>query len=157
MSAGLSTGPAPADRVLVITRLFDGPRSLVFKAWTDSGHLAHWFGPRGFEMTFCKMDLRPGGSYRFGMHSAEGTEHWLQGVYQEIVEPEKLVCTYAWADANGNATRPETLLELTFAEQDGKTSMTLRQSVFESVTACDLHRGGWTSSLDRLAEYVTRA
>jgi len=157
MSAGLSTGPAPADRVLVITRLFDGPRSLVFKAWTDSGQLAHWFGPRGFEMTFCKMDLRPGGSYRFGMHSAEGTEHWLQGVYQEIVEPEKLVCTYAWADANGNATRPETLLELTFAEQDGKTSMTLRQSVFESVTACDLHRGGWTSSLDRLAEYVTRA
>jgi uncharacterized protein YndB with AHSA1/START domain len=157
MSAGLSTGTAPADRVLVISRVFDAPRSVVFKAWIESEHLAHWFGPRGFALTFCKMDLRPGGSYRFGMHSAEGTDHWLQGVYQEIVEPEKLVCTYAWADANGNATRPETLLELTFAEQHGKTTMTLRQSVFESVTACDMHRQGWTSSLDRLAEYVSKA
>ena len=68
MSAGLSTGAAPADRVLVVTRVFDAPRSVVFKAWTDREHLAHWFGPRGFELTFCKMDLRPGGSYRFGMH-----------------------------------------------------------------------------------------
>jgi uncharacterized protein YndB with AHSA1/START domain len=157
MAAGLSAGAEPADRVLVITRVLDAPRSLVFKAWTDRDHLAHWFGPRNFELTFCKMDLRPGGSYRFGMHSAEGTDHWLQGTYQEIVEPEKLVCTYAWADANGNATRPETVLALTFAEQDGKTTMTLRQSVFESVTACDMHRQGWTSSLDRLAEFVTKA
>ena len=156
MSAELSTGSAPADRVLVITRVFDAPRNVVFKAWTEREHLAQWFGPRGFELTLCTMDLRPGGSYRFGMHSAEGTDHWLQGVYQEIVEPEKLVCTYAWADANGNATRPETVLELTFAEQDGKTAMTLRQSVFESVTACDMHRQGWNSSLDRFAEYVTK-
>ena len=156
MSAGLNTGPAPADRVLVITRVFDAPRNVVFKAWTERDHLAQWFGPRGFELTLCTMDLRPGGSYRFGMHSAEGTDHWLQGIYQEIVEPEKLVCTYAWADANGNAIRPETVLELTFAEQDGKTAMTLRQSVFESVTACDMHRQGWTSSLDRFAEYVTK-
>ena len=113
MAAGLSAGAEPADRVLVITRVLDAPRSLVFKAWTDRDHLAHWFGPRSFELTFCKMDLRPGGSYRFGMHSAEGIDHWLQGTYQEIVEPEKLVCTYAWADANGNATRPETVLALT--------------------------------------------
>ena len=157
MAAGVSTGPAPADRVLVITRVFDAPRSLVFKAWTDSEHLARWYGPKGFTLTHCKIDLRPGGAYRYCMRSPEGNDHWLQGVYREIVEPEKLVCTYAWADGNGNATRPETVLALTFAEQDGKTALTLHQSVFESVTACDLHRQGWTSSLDRLAEYVSKA
>jgi uncharacterized protein YndB with AHSA1/START domain len=157
MAAGLSTGPAPADRVLVITRVLDAPRSLVFKAWTDREHLARWYGPKGFTLTSCKIDLRPGGSYRYCMRSPEGTDHWLQGVYREIVEPEKLVCTYAWADANGNATRPETVLALTFAEQDGKTALTLHQSVFESVTACDMHRQGWTSSLDCLADYLAKA
>ncbi len=143
------------DRVLVITRILDAPRSLVFKAWTEPDHLAHWFGPRGFTLTYCQTDLRPGGAYRFGMRSPEGTDHWLQGVYREVIEPEKIVCTYAWADANGNPTRPETILTLTFADHEGKTRLTLHQALFESVTACDMHREGWTSSLDRFEEYVS--
>jgi uncharacterized protein YndB with AHSA1/START domain len=147
----------PHDRVLVITRVFDAPRNLVFKAWTDPEHLANWFGPRGFTMTFCQMDPRAGGSYRFGMRSPEGTDHWLQGTYRELVEPEKLVCSYAWADAQGNRTRPETVLTITLADLGGKTQLTLHQAVFESVTACDAHRQGWTSSLERLAEYVAMA
>ncbi len=143
-----------SDRVLEITRILDAPRTLVFKAWTEPEHLAHWFGPRGFTMTYYRMDLRAGGAYRFGMRSPEGTDHWLQGIYREVIEPEKLVCTYAWADANGNPTRPETLLTLTFADHEGKTRLTLHQALFESVTACDMHRAGWTSSLDRFEEYV---
>ena len=157
MAAGLSTAAAPADRVLVITRVFDAPRSMVFKAWTERDHLAQWFGPRGFTMTMCQMDLRPGGTYRFGMRSTEGSDHWLKGVYREIVEPEKLAFTYAWTDSEGNPTRPETLLVLTFDDDQGKTRFTLHQSVFESVTACDMHRQGWTSSLDRLAEVIAKA
>lgn len=154
MAAGLS-GVAPADRVLIIERVLDAPRSLVFKAWTDSQHLAHWFGPKGFNLTFCEMDLRVGGTYRFGMRSPEGTNHYLKGVYKEIREPEVLVCTYAWTDADGNPTRPETTLSLSFDDiGNGKTRLTLHQALFESITACDAHRAGWTTSLDRLAEFV---
>jgi uncharacterized protein YndB with AHSA1/START domain len=159
MAAGIGTATtAPADRVLVITRVFDAPRNLVFRAWTERDHLAQWFGPRGFTMTMCQMDQRPGGTYRFGMRSTEGSDHWLKGVYREIVEPEKLAFTYAWTDSEGNPTRPETLIVLTFDEEPGnKTRFTLHQSVFESVTACDMHRQGWTSSLDRLAEVIATA
>lgn len=144
----------PQDRVLVITRVFDAPRNLVFKAWTNPEHLANWFGPRGFTMTFCQMDPRAGGSYRFGMRSPAGTDHWVQGVYREFTPPERLVCTYAWADAQGNPTRPETVLTIVLAEIADKTQLTLHQAVFESVTACDAHRQGWTSSLDCLAEFL---
>jgi uncharacterized protein YndB with AHSA1/START domain len=157
MAAGIGTTTAPADRVLTITRIFDAPRSLVFKAWIDRDHLAQWFGPRGFTMTMCQMDQRPGGTYRFGMRSSEGSEHWLKGVYREIIEPEKLAFTYAWTDSEGNPTRPETLLVLTFEDEQGKTRMTLHQSVFESATACEMHRGGWNSSLDCLEEYLVKA
>jgi len=158
MAAGIEAATtAPADRVLVIERVFDAPRELVFKAWTDRDHLAPWFGPRGFTMTMCQMDLRPGGIYRFGMRSPEGTDHWIKGVYREIAVPEKLVFTYAWTDSEGNPTRPETLMILTFEDQKGKTRFTLHQSVFESVTACDMHRQGWTTALDCLAEYLEKA
>lgn len=144
-----------AERELVITRLFDAPRSLVFKAWTDPEHLVHWLGPQGFTGTIVAMEVHPGGAYRFHLRGPEGDDHWAQGVYREIVEPERLVMTMSWADARGTPTRPETLLTVTFEEHDGKTKLTLHQAVFESVTARDAHRGGWTSSLERLAEYLT--
>jgi uncharacterized protein YndB with AHSA1/START domain len=145
------------ERVLVITRIFDAPRTLVFKAWTEPERHVRWMGPQGFTGTIIKMDVRPGGAYRFHMCGPEGDDHWLQGVYREIVEPERIVCTYAWADAEGRPTRPETTLTLTFEEHGGKTKLTLHQAVFESVTACDAHRGGWSSSLDRLGEYLATA
>jgi uncharacterized protein YndB with AHSA1/START domain len=78
-------------------------------------------------------------------------------VYREIVEPERLSYTYAWADAQGRPTRPETILTLTFEEQGNKTKFTLHQALFESVTARDAHQGGWSSSLERLAEYLAAA
>lgn len=154
MAARSSVAAEAADRVLVITRVFDAPRRLVFKAWTHSEHLMHWWGPRGFTSTILANDVRPGGAYRFYMRGPESDDHWLQGVYREVVEPERLVMAGAWADANGKPTRPETLLTVTFEEHEGKTKLTLHQTVFESVTACDAHREGWTSSLDCLAEYL---
>jgi len=156
MGAAANLVTEPADRVLVITRVFDAPRSLVFKAWTDPEHMVHWFGPRGFKSTVLKNDLRPGGAYRIHMLGPDG-DHWTQGVYREVVPPERLVMVGSWADAHGNPTRPETTLTLLFEDHGGKTKLTLHNAVFESVTARDAHQSGWNSSLDCLAEYLAAA
>jgi uncharacterized protein YndB with AHSA1/START domain len=144
------------ERVLVITRIFDAPRELVFKAWTEPEQLVRWMGPRGFKSTVVHSDTRPGGTYRIHMLGPSGDDHWTQGVFREIAEPERLVMAGSWADVHGNPTSPETTLTLTFEQHESnKTRLTLHQAIFESVTARDEHRGGWSSSLDRLAEYVT--
>jgi uncharacterized protein YndB with AHSA1/START domain len=156
MGAAANLVTEPADRVLTITRIFDAPRSLVFKAWTDSDHMARWWGPRGFKSDVIKNDLRPGGNYRIHMLGPDG-DHWTQGIYREVVPPERLVMVGSWADAQGNPTRPETTLTLLFEDVGGKTKLTLHNAVFESVTARDLHNGGWTSALDCLAEYLATA
>ena len=157
MDARNSTSTEPAERVLVIERVFDAPRSLVFKAWTEPEHMIQWFGPRGFTSTILRSELRPGGAYRIHMRGPEGDDHWTQGIFREIVERERLVMSGNWADSAGNPTSRETILTLTFQEHEGKTKLTLHQAVFESVTARDAHRGGWSSSLDRLAEYLAKA
>jgi uncharacterized protein YndB with AHSA1/START domain len=90
------------------------------------------------------------------MRSPEGTNHWLRGVYREIVEPERLVFTYAWEDAEGNPGH-EMLVTVTFADLGGKTKLTMHQAVFESFTARAEHQSGWTECLDRLAAYLARA
>jgi uncharacterized protein YndB with AHSA1/START domain len=102
------------------------------------------------------MDVRPGGAFRFCMRSPEGADHWLQGVYREIVEPERLVCTYAWEDAEGKPGH-ETLVTVSFTDHSGKTKLTVHHAVFETVTARDEHVRGWTETLDRLAVYVLKA
>ena len=154
MGAAANLVTEPADRVLVITRIFDAPRSLVFKAWTEPEHMVNWFGPRGFTSKVLKNDLRPGGAYRIHMRGPDGDDHWSQGVFREIVPPERLVMVGSWADADGNPTRPETTLTLLFEDVGGKTRLTLHNAVFESVTARGLHEGGWSTSLDCLAEYL---
>ena len=149
-----SAETAGQDRVLVITRIFNAPRRLVFKAWTDPEQIARWQGPKGFKTTVEKNELRPGGQYRFHMLDPDGGDHWSQGIFQEIVEPERLVMFGSWADAEGNYTRPKTTVTVTFDDLGDKTRLTLRQEIFESVTARDEHKGGWNSSLDRLGDYV---
>ena len=153
MAAGSSVVTGPAAHTLVIERIFDAPRELVFKAWIDPRHLVRWLGPQGFTGTVIKMDVRPGGAYRFHMRSAEGLEYWQQGFYREVVESQRFVRTCAWADADGNPTGPETLMTVTFEEHNGKTKLRFEQ-VFDSVTARDAHRSGTASALDRLAEYL---
>jgi uncharacterized protein YndB with AHSA1/START domain len=147
----------PEDRVLVITRVFDAPRALVFKAWTDAEHGKHWSGPRGFTATHIEGDLRPGGAWRLCLRRDEtGEELWQGGVYREVVVPERLVFTFAWDGEDGRPGH-ETLVTVTFAERGGKTTMTFRQAVFRSVEERDGHQGGWTSAFDRLEEHVASA
>lgn len=141
------------DLELVITRTFDAPRSLVFRAWTEREHLMHWGAPHGFTVTHCEGDARPGGTWRACMVSPEGVEHWNGGTYREVVAPERLVYTFAWEEDG----RPghETLLTVTFAETGGKTKMTFRQARFTSVASRDSHQGGWSESFERLGSYLS--
>jgi len=137
---------------LVLTRTFDAPRKLVFKAWTDPKHLALWWGPRGFTTEIREMDVKPGGAWRYIMRGADGHEYPFDGVYVEVVEPERLVF-----DGSIHASPEQRVwTEVTFADREGKTEITVRQSYsFES----DATRGasvGWNQQLDRLGEFLAK-
>ena len=156
MTATTDAATVAAERELVITRVFDAPRRLVFKAWTAPEHLVLWWGPRGFTTIWGRMDVLPGGVWFRVMRASDGSEHRKRGVYREIVAPERLVFTYLTEDAEGNSG-PETLVTVNLADVDGKTRLTLHQALFESVAARELHRGGWTGCLERFAEYLADA
>src|ERR1700730_16290519 len=163
-----------ADLELVITRIFDAPRELVFKAWSEPDRAMRWWGPQGFTTAHCEMDVRPGGAYRVCMRSPGGTDHcqrgvcrevvapdrlvlWLVagGVWREVGEPERLVFSFAWEDAQGRPGH-ETVVTVSCAEYGAKTKLTLHQAVFETVTARDLAQGGWASALECLAEFLAQ-
>jgi uncharacterized protein YndB with AHSA1/START domain len=144
-----------ADRELVVSRVIDAPRDLVFQAWTDPEQIARWWGPKGFVTVEHDMDIRPGGAYWFVMRSPEGTDHRKRGVYRDIVPPERIAFTFAWVAADGTLGH-ETLVTVTFDAIGEKTRLTLRQGVFESVAWRDDHVGGWTSCLERFGDYMTR-
>ena len=138
---------------LLITRVFNAPRELVFRAWTDPDHIRRWFGPRDHPATQMAMDVRPGGRWRGCLRSTEtGNDLWLGGIYREIAPPERLVFTFAWEEEGERGL--ETLVTITFAEQGAKTLMTFRQTPFRSTGELDGHRGGWTSSFDRLGDHL---
>jgi uncharacterized protein YndB with AHSA1/START domain len=138
---------------LVISRAFEAPRRLVFKAWTEPERLVRWWGPRGYSTPSCKMDVRPGGTWRVCMRSPEGTDHWLSCVYREVVEPERLVFSWAWENAEGQPGH-QTLVTVNFVEQGAKTKLVVHQAVFESDEARDAHEKGWAGCLESLADYL---
>ena len=138
---------------LVLTRTFAAPRALVFRAWTDPARAAVWWGPQGFETLSCRMDVRAGGAWRIRMRSPQGSIHTKAGIYRQIVPPERLVFTWAWEDAD-EAPGYQTLVTVTFEDHGQETKLTLHQAIFESATARDSHRDGWTSCFDRFAAYL---
>lgn len=153
MAANPEASTEPQETVLVITRVFEAPRALVFKAWSEPEHLVRWWGPVGYTVPSCELDCRPGGIFRCVMRSPEGKENRLRCVFREVLAPELLVFTWAWLDEDGNAGH-ETLVTLTFEEQGAKTKLSLHQEAFESITARDQHQGGWTGCLDSLGDYL---
>lgn len=138
---------------LMISRKFNAPRSTVFKTWTKSRHLINWWGPKDFTMPIHKMDIHPGGIYRCDLKGPDGKDHWVQGVYKEMIEPSHLAFTHSWNE-DGKLT-PETLVTIEFTEENGKTNMVFHQAGFNSESERDGHNEGWSSSFDRLDKYLT--
>ena len=148
------TAAGTAGETLVMTRTFDAPRELVFDAFTKREHLERWQGaPIGMTVTVEQFDLRPGGKYRICMHAPDGAEHWLEGVYREVVRPERLVYTHCWLDAQKKPGK-ETLVTITFAARGDQTELTLRQTGLVSRESRAGHEQGWGSTFDRLAGYL---
>ncbi len=151
---------ANEEQVLVLTRVFDAPRELVFKAWTDPKRVAQWWGPHGFTNPVCELDVRPGGAILIHMRGPDGTVYPMTGIYQEVAEPERIVFTSAALDRDGNPLF-EVLTTVTFAEQGGKTKQILRARVIKrTAQAAPYLKGmeaGWTQSLERLAESLAKA
>jgi len=159
------------EQALVIERIFDAPRELVWKAWTDPVDMMRWSGPKGFTSPACEIDFRVGGKYLFAMQSPEfngGESIWSTGVYREIVPLERIVCTDSFADADGNVVPAthygggeefplEMLVTVTFEDLDGKTRMTLRHEGLPAGEMKDGAGAGWNESFDKLAAYLVNA
>jgi uncharacterized protein YndB with AHSA1/START domain len=154
-SAPSSASADEMVRELTLVRIFDAPREVVFKAWTDPRQLAKWWGPKIFTNPVCEVDARPGGAWRIVMRAPDGTEYPCGGVYREIVEPEKLVFTNNATDRDGNPLL-EGFTTVIFEDLDGKTKLTLQTRAVGLVPyAPKMLAGmeaGWSQSLDKLAE-----
>ncbi|MBN9400213.1 MAG: SRPBCC family protein ['Candidatus Kapabacteria' thiocyanatum] len=141
---------------LVLTRVFDAPRDLVFKAWTEPAMLLKWWGPRGFTNTFHEIDVRPGGRWLFIMHGPDGVDYPNQIVFDEVIRPERLVYTHG----SGVEGDPGTFnVTVTFEEQGSRTLLTLRM-LFPSIEERDRVVNeygaleGGRQTLERLAEHL---
>ncbi len=134
---------------MILTRVFDAPRELMWKLWTEPEHIRKWWGPKGFTLPGCEMDFRPGGAYRFVMRGPDGQDNPFHGVYREIVRNERIVFTAILDNLPGH----ELVTTVTFADEGGKTKLTVRQTTPPG----DAGRGqnqGWSETLARLAALI---
>ena len=159
MSARTDLSTLPNQRSLTITRVYDAPRTLVFKMWTDAKHLAQWWGPKSFDNPVCEVEARPGGKMRIHMRGPDGQLYPMTGVFDELVEPERLVFTAYAEDLAGNR-QLEAKTTVTFEDQGGKTKLTVHATAIGlAPIAPQMLAGmdaGWNGSLDKLAELVER-
>ena len=150
---------------LTIIRIFDAPRELVWKAWTDPELFKRWWGPKNFTAPVIKIDLRMGGKYVYCMRGPDGKNYWGTGVYREVVPMERIVLTDSFADEKGNVVPAshygmagdwplELLVTVTFEEIGGKTKMTLRHEGLPAGMMRELTETGWSESFDKLAESI---
>ncbi|MDQ8730599.1 SRPBCC domain-containing protein [Bradyrhizobium sp. LHD-71] len=147
-----------APRVEVtLTRTFDAPRALVWKAWTEPQMMARWWGPDGFTNPVCEMDVRVGGKILIHMQAPDGTVHPMTGIFDEVAEPECLVFRAIPVDRNGTPLL-ESLTTVTFHEAGGRTKIIVHASAVPlEPVATEMLKGmneGWRQSLDRLADLV---
>ncbi|HEY7066629.1 MAG TPA: SRPBCC family protein [Chloroflexota bacterium] len=143
----------PTDREIVMTRLFDAPRHLVFDAFSKPELLKRWFGPRGWSLVVCEVDYRVGGAWRFVLEGPDGARMGMRGVYQEIAPPERSVHTESFDDYPG-----ESVVTAVFTEAGGKTTLTATvryesQEIRDAVIKSGMEHGA-AESYDRLAELL---
>src|SRR5438309_2607693 len=132
---------------MILTRVFDAPRELMWKLWTEREHIGKWWGPKGFTLPGCEMDFRPGGTYRFVMRGPDGLDNPFHGVYREIVRKERIVFTAILDQLPGH----ELVTTVTFADEGGKTKLTVRQTTPPGEAGRGQNQG-WSETLARLAD-----
>jgi uncharacterized protein YndB with AHSA1/START domain len=173
MAAKTKSAEDFTGREFVITREFEAPRELVWKAWTERERLMQWFGPKGFVMPAAKMDFRPGGIFHFCLRSPDGKEMWGKWTFREIAAPERIVLVHCFSDERGGITRHpasptwprEMLSTTTFQALDGRTRLTVQWFPLNATeeelktfdSARDGMKGGWTGTFEQLAEYLAKA
>jgi uncharacterized protein YndB with AHSA1/START domain len=167
MSEDAEVSADVTGREIVVVRVLDAPRELVFEAWTRPEHLLHWWAPKGCTTPACKVDLRIGGAFHYCMRLPEGRDIWGLAIFRELVEPERIVYTDMFADAEGHPVPPayygmseshphESQVTVTFEALGPRTKLTLRHSIPEAVVEREATQQGWNEMLDRLAGHLER-
>lgn len=156
MDEGKGNTTGTADREISAVRVFDAPRELVWKVWTDPDHIAHWWGPKGFTNTIHKMDVRPGGVWEFIMYGPDGVNYPNKIVYLEVKKPERLVFDHG--EPGGSSYFRVTV---TFEDQNGKTKLSwhgLFNTAAERDYVIEKHGAveGLKQNLDKLGEYLAK-
>jgi uncharacterized protein YndB with AHSA1/START domain len=149
---------------LQLTRVFDAPRELVFKAWTDKNQFAQWFGAaicEGSCLQSAKMDARVGGKYRLQVRKASGEYFTSVGVYREVKSPERLVFTWQFekdgsSDNYEEVELPEMLVTVEFKARGQQTELTLTHEKFASIESRNGHNEGWCRGLDSLGKFISK-
>ncbi len=160
-------GTGTEERTLVIERVFDAPRDLVWKVWTEPEHIMRWWGPEHYTCPVAKVDLRVGGKYLYCMRDEQGKDNWSAGAYLEIVPPERMVVSDYFSDEHGNKVPAsqfglpgdwpdEMIVTVTFDElPGGKTKLTVRQAGMP-IEMQEMAGAGWGTSLEKMAEYLAK-
>jgi uncharacterized protein YndB with AHSA1/START domain len=153
LNTGTLQVTTPTDREIVLTRVFDAPRHLVFEAFTKPELLKRWFGPHGWSLVVCEIDLQVGGAWRFVLRGPDGTDMGMSGVYREIVPGERSVHTEAFDDYPGDS-----VVTTVLTEHDGRTTLTATvlyesQEIRDAVVKSGMEHGA-AESYDRLAELL---
>ena len=154
---------AVAGREVVITRVFDAPREMVWDAWTDPEQIVKWWGPRGFTLTIDEMDVRPGGVWKSTMHGPDGTEYLNDCVFTEVIKPFRIIYTLIPGRKHDRAAleRARVVISWVFEAQGKKTKIILRM-LFRTPEALDQFAReykvveGGNETLDRLGEHLVR-
>ena len=163
-----------ADEPFIISRVFDAPRERVWQAWTEVEHVKHWWGPKGFTVTHCKLDLRPGGLGHYCLRGPDGNEMWGKFAYREIVKPERLVWVNSFSDKDGGTTvHPmsptwprEMLTTVNFEAQGAKTKLTVQWVPLDGSTELECKtfdegresmKIGWTGTLEQFIAYLAKS
>lgn len=160
------------DEEIVIVRDIPAPRARVFAAWTQVEHLGHWWGPKGFTVFSAKLDLRVGGTFHFGLRAPSGDEMWAKWVFRDVKPPERLEWVNSFSDPQGATARHheheewplEMLIAVTFVENEGGTTVTLRSRALNATAAerkvfregHDGMRSGFGGTFEQLEQYLAR-
>lgn len=161
---------AAGNETFRLTRTLEAPRALVWDSWTQEKHLRNWFGPPGSRMVACRIDLRPGGTFHYGMEIQGGLVMWGRWIFREIDPPQKLAMVTSFSDEHGGVTRHpfspgwplETLSTTTFTEASGRTRIDLEWAPVnatpeEIAVFASSHAGmnqGWNGTFERLVAYL---